>query len=210
MQMLFARHGESQANLLHEISNRGLKHGLTRKGRQQALTLAERLTGRGISRIYTSPLLRALETAALVANRLDLEFEVTGALREFDCGVAEGRSDPEAWQLWQSVFDAWTVRNEWEASIQGGESLRDLQERFVPFIESLTDRFAGSGETVLCVSHGGVYWMMLPLVLANVDTQFIHARRGFDYTACIAAELRQGRLWCTEWNGTRLPEEKRT
>ena len=36
MRILFARHGESQANRLHEISNRGLRHGLTKAGRWQA------------------------------------------------------------------------------------------------------------------------------------------------------------------------------
>jgi broad specificity phosphatase PhoE len=206
VQILFVRHGESQANRLHEISNRGLKHGLTEKGRRQARLLARRLAGRGVTRIHTSPLLRAIETTALVASRLHVEYEVTEALREFDCGMAEGRSDPEAWRLWQSVFDAWTVRHEWEASIPGGESLRDMQERFVPFIEDLTQKFGGSDETLLCVSHGGMYWMMLPLILANVNTAFIKDHRGFDYTACIAAELRQGRLWCTEWNGVAIPD----
>ena len=45
----FARHGESQANLIREISNRGLVHGLTRKGRLQAQALAEVLRGHPIS-----------------------------------------------------------------------------------------------------------------------------------------------------------------
>ena len=43
MWIYFVRHGESEANLLNEISNRGLKHGLTERGRAQASALAETL-----------------------------------------------------------------------------------------------------------------------------------------------------------------------
>ena len=41
MKLYFVRHGESEANLLHELSNRGLRHGLTDLGREQAGLLAE-------------------------------------------------------------------------------------------------------------------------------------------------------------------------
>ena len=37
------RHGESEANILEVISNRGSVHGLTEKGRRQATQLADRL-----------------------------------------------------------------------------------------------------------------------------------------------------------------------
>jgi len=40
---IFVRHGESQANLLHEFSNRGWKHGLTDVGIQQAHLLLDQL-----------------------------------------------------------------------------------------------------------------------------------------------------------------------
>jgi broad specificity phosphatase PhoE len=99
MRIYFTRHGESQANLLHEISNRGLRYGLTRKGREQAVTLAHRLQDSPITHIFSSPVLRAVETSVILANRLDLDFEVVEALREYDCGILEGRSDEAGWQL---------------------------------------------------------------------------------------------------------------
>ncbi|MBK9055673.1 MAG: histidine phosphatase family protein [Chloroflexi bacterium] len=43
MRFYFVRHGESEANILHEMSNRGWKHGLTEKGREQAAALAYNL-----------------------------------------------------------------------------------------------------------------------------------------------------------------------
>src|SRR6476646_8171101 len=44
MKLYFVRHGESEANLLREISNRGTRHGLTAKGRAQATALAQSLS----------------------------------------------------------------------------------------------------------------------------------------------------------------------
>ena len=200
MRIYFARHGESQANLVHEISNRGLRHGLTRQGREQVAALAERLQYRPIAHIYCSPLLRAIETSVLLANRLGVDYEITDALREYDCGVLEGRSDEAAWQGWKELFDAWIVHQRWEQRIEGGESFYELRERFEPFIEGLVKRHGETETEVACVAHGGVYWMMLPVVLKNVDTKLI-ARYGFDYAAYIVAEWRPAGLFCVEWNG---------
>jgi bisphosphoglycerate-dependent phosphoglycerate mutase len=69
MKLYFVRHGESEANLLHEFSNRGHKHGLTTHGKAQATTLAHRLRGAGVTHLFSSPLLRALETTAILAHQ---------------------------------------------------------------------------------------------------------------------------------------------
>lgn len=200
MRIYFTRHGESQANLLHEISNRGLRHGLTSRGREQAEALAQRLQGVPIARLYSSPVLRAIETCVIVAHRLGVEYEVTDALREYDCGVLEGRSDEAAWQGWQELFDAWVVHHRWEQRIDGGESFHDIRSRFEPFIAGLVQCYGNTEINVACVAHGGVYWMMLPVVLKNVDADLI-ARHGFEYTSCIVAESRPTGLYCVEWNG---------
>ncbi len=200
MRIHFARHGESQANLLHEISNRGLKHGLTTRGHAQALAMAHRLQRHPIAHIYSSPLLRAVETSIILANRLGVHYQVTDALREYDCGIVEGRADDEGWRLWQDLFDAWVVHRRCEERIEGGESLNDIRARFEPFVQGLVDRYRETETEVVCVSHGGVYTMMLPLVLRNVDTELV-LHRGFDYTACVVAELRPAGLYCVQWDG---------
>src|SRR5919201_4975460 len=124
--LYFVRHGESEANLLHEISNRGLKHGLTERGRAQARALADTLRDRNIQRLYASPLLRAQQTAEILARELGLQAETTDALREYDCGVAEGRADADAWALYQAAEDQWRL-GRWESRIDGGESVLDME-----------------------------------------------------------------------------------
>lgn len=205
MRIYFTRHGESQANLLHEISNRGLRHGFTRRGREQAVTLAHRLQDFPITHIFSSPVLRAIETSVILANWLDLDFEVVEALREYDCGILEGRSDEAGWQLWQEMFDAWVLHKHWEQRIEGGESFNEIRERFEPFIEGLVRQYGNTEEGVLCVSHAGVFWMMLPLVVKNVDYALI-SKLGLDYRTNIISELRPEGLICVEWNGCLLEE----
>ena len=106
MRIYFTRHGESRANILRKISNGGLVHPLTQKGREQAAALADRLNYPAIACVSTpARCSRAIETSIIAAERLGVEYQVTDALREFDCGSAEGRADQAAWHMWHEVFD---------------------------------------------------------------------------------------------------------
>ena len=147
MNIYFSRHGESQANILHQISNRGLSTA-DAQGPEQAEALAASCGG-GITRIYTSPLLRAIETSVIVAKRLGVAYEVTDALREFDCGIAEGRADEAAWQMWHEVYEDWTLHRRWDQRIEDGESFYDVRDRFVPFIEGLVAQY-GDTDAIFC------------------------------------------------------------
>jgi len=200
VKLCFARHGESRANILHEISNRGLKHPLTKKGREQAVALAHRLETRSISSIFSSPVLRAIETSVIIANHLGVEYEVTEALREYDMGIMEGRGDTEAWQQWQQLFDDWSIRQLWDHCVEGGETFHDVKKRFIPFIEGITEKHQNSDDNFLCIAHGGLYWMMLPQVLKNIDMDFIDRRKGIQHASLIVSEWTAGGLICTEWN----------
>lgn len=204
MKIFFARHGESQANLLHEISNRGLRHPLTQRGRQQARTLAEKLEHHSLLKIYCSPVLRAIETAVIVAHQLSVDYEVTQALREYDLGELEGRADEKTWQLWQQLFDDWMKHRHWQRRAPGGESFYDVKNRFVPFINGLIQQYGSTDANLLCIGHGGLYWVMLPLVLTNIDSEFILEHQSFEYASLITSELRSEGLVCLEWNGIQV------
>lgn len=203
MRIYFVRHGESQANLLHIISNRDLPHGLTDLGRQQAQRLADALSGAGLTELYTSPVLRALETAQILSARLSLPYQVTEALREYDCGVLEGKSDPASWQLHQKVREDWLIRREMDSVIPGGERFAEIQRRFVPFIQGLTSPEDPADRRILLVGHGGLYQCMLPLVLTNIQAAWA-VHQPFPNTAYVLAERRLGGLVCLDWCGNRL------
>jgi broad specificity phosphatase PhoE len=200
----FARHGESTANISRTISNRAADYEpLTDCGREQAKELLGLLRARGnITAIYTSPLTRALETARIIGDGCRLSVSTADALREPHCGEIEGRGDPEAWEL--------HARQEWEwrsgncdHRIPGGESLRDVEERFRPFIEMVVGKHGDTGGNILMVSHGSVLVNMLPRILLNIDEEFSR-ENGFGYCTIVTAVVTDKGLRCVEWGGKRF------
>lgn len=200
MRIYFTRHGESEANLLREHSNRGFRHPLTAKGREQAATLAQKLVDVPVTRLFTSPIMRAVQTAEILSGTLGVPYEIADALREYDCGILEGRADEAAWQLHFAVFDAWVQKSDWERRIEGGESFIEIRNRFVPFIERLIAEYEGSAADIVLVGHGGLYRCMLPLVLANADFDFV-LNQPMGNTVCIVTETRPEGLALIKWEG---------
>lgn len=198
MKLYFSRHGESEANRLHIISNRQLPHPLTETGKEQATALAQRLHSEPIKRIYTSPIPRALETAEIVSAALDVPYEPSDALREYDCGILEGRSDAEAWTEHRRWVGNWLAGRDQDQGPQGGETYQDIQTRFVPFIEALVRQNQKISSEFILIGHGGTYLFGLPSVLDNVDYDFILSH-GLGNAQIITAGLRSCKLTCLAW-----------
>jgi broad specificity phosphatase PhoE len=203
MRLYFVRHGESVANLTSEFSCRGFKHPLTSKGVEQAQLLAHNLASRRIARIYSSPLQRAVQTAEILSVALQVEVEVTGALREWDVGIYEGTTGLQGWQLHRQVQEDWYFNYKLESKMPEGESFIEIRERFVPFIEGLLQDGQNPDEELVLVGHGGLYICMLPVVLQNINHEFA-VQHGFANTAYALGETQVDGLYCTEWCGTPL------
>jgi probable phosphoglycerate mutase len=198
MRLLFARHGESLANTQHLISNRDLPHPLTGKGREQAAALAETLAKRPIQRIYTSPVLRARETAGIIARRLAVPLELTEALKEYDCGSLEGRGDEAAWAAHAQFVHDWLDGKNWDRAPEGGETFFDIQRRVAGFVHELAAGSTAEEGEILCISHGGTLLFGLPGLLTNLPLAWLRERR-LGHTELVAAETQQDRLVCRSW-----------
>ena len=138
--LVLARHGET------EWSKSGRHTGrtdvpLTSTGIEQARHLGELLAGRSFSRVVTSPLSRATETARLAgfADRAVIDER----LREWDYGIYEGRRRVDI----AREEPGWTV---WTRPIRGGESLAALGRR----ADAVIDDLLPIGGDVLVFSHG--------------------------------------------------------
>ncbi|MET9019083.1 histidine phosphatase family protein [Actinopolymorpha sp. NPDC004070] len=194
-QLIFARHGESHANLLQVFANREPSHPLTDRGHEQAVALAQRLGGRAtVGRICTSPLLRAVQTAHVLGDELGAPVAVSDALREFDVGSYEGGGDPAHWREYDEVLEAWLVRDEGTRRVGGGENLHEIRARF----RSLVDEVAGQAGTTVLVGHGGLYRCALPAVLANVTPRWA-LTHPLATTETVTARLYRGRLVAVGW-----------
>ena len=106
MKLYFVRHGESEANTRHVISNRESLFGLTALGKKQAIILADQLKDIPVTAIYSSPVLRAKETADILSQSLRQPYQVTEALREYDCGILEDKSDAASWIMHREIAEA--------------------------------------------------------------------------------------------------------
>jgi broad specificity phosphatase PhoE len=198
MKLYFTRHGESEANTLGIISNRDLPHRLTEKGRLQASILAGKLQTKSITRIYSSPIPRAKETAEILARALEAPLDCVDALREPDCGVLEGRGDEAAWKEHDFWKESWFLGHKQDCGPKEGETCDEVRKRLAGFIESL---IAGYGETqseFLLVTHGALLLYGLPVVTPKLDPQLIW-EHGLGHAVLITMELREGRLACTAW-----------
>lgn len=93
MPFYYIRHGESEGNVL-KLCQGQLDFALTELGRDQAHAAAESLRGRGITTIYFSPLIRAAETAQIIADCIGIKKIVAvSGLKERSWGVLEGKSN---------------------------------------------------------------------------------------------------------------------
>ena len=198
MRIYFARHGESEANILRVHSNRDVPHPLTAKGREQTAALAQKLADISATRLFTSPILRAVQTAEILSGALDVPYEITDALREYDCGILEGRADEAAWQQHFAMVDTWMHEGRWEARLEGGESFIDIRDRFGPFIEQLVADYGDTPANIVLMGHGGLYRLMLPLVLVNTDYDFVF-HQPLNYTTHIVAEATPAGLTWINW-----------
>jgi probable phosphoglycerate mutase len=154
--MWLVRHGESTWNVLGLVQGHADEASLTRQGRRQAQLLSHRLGGRTIDAVYTSDLRRARQTAAILADSLSLQAQPHTALRERGLGVLEGSPvgslTPDVTGIdGDRVVDP-------DVRPVGGESLHELYQRVIGFVDWL--RHQPHGADALVVAHGGTVRMI--------------------------------------------------
>jgi broad specificity phosphatase PhoE len=156
--LILMRHGETAWNRERRIMG-DLDVPLTEEGRAQCAAAAELLATFAIDRIVTSPLARAAESAAIVAERLRLPTSSDPRLVEVRFGSWQGMTYAEvADDPRYHAYAADPVSN----LTPGGESAILVQERGLESLATIR-----AGETVLFVTHGDIIRTMLCHFLAT-------------------------------------------
>lgn len=149
--ILLARHGETAEN--KERRFQGQKDvPLNENGRAQAVALGEAAREEGIVALYSSPLVRARETAEIVGAAIGLEPRLDDRLKEVDVGDWQDRlkddlerEEPEQWAAFRAAGEHWRF--------PGGESLPEQQDRVIAALVDITQR---RELPALVVCHRGV------------------------------------------------------
>lgn len=157
MSLLYlVRHGETDWNRHHRIQG-STDIPLNDTGRAQAERTARLLARRSWDGIYSSPLSRAFETAAIIGSTLGLDApERIGALVERHYGEAEGLTDREVMSRYPG-----------STPVPGRESRDDVAARVMPALVELAS--IGADRQVIVATHGAVIRTVLLTVDAPVE-----------------------------------------
>ena len=178
------RHGEAEGNVKGFFDSDGnTTNGLTEKGCAQSRAGGTSLAGKGVTKIYASPLLRARQTAEIVAQALGIPRDAIlydERIRELGFGEFDGK-------MALKELLAYRASHEFADPIPGGESYLDAKRRFGSFIYELEREF--TEEIVLIVSHGIAIESLFAVVAGAgpeqskkiVDSLILNVRHGESY-----------------------------
>jgi broad specificity phosphatase PhoE len=160
--VFLARHGQSEWNNQSRITGQA-DIGLSPKGVEQGLALAQCLKHEALHAIYASSLRRTADTAQATAQDKGMPIVSLPALNEIHMGTLQGRHrddrDPEAQALWAQ----WQA-DVWGPAVAGGERFDDFAQRVGQALQSLLAQHAG--QRILIVGHRATNRVLLGLLLA--------------------------------------------
>lgn len=153
--LIIVRHGESEWNATGQWT--GLTDvNLTPKGRHEAELMGEQLRDIRIDHAFTSEQIRTVQTLEGLlkgAQQPDVPYDRRWGINERDYGEYTGMNK---WQVKEEVgeeaFNG--IRRNWDYPVPGGETLKDVYKRAVPFLQKEVLPLLLEGKNVLLVAHG--------------------------------------------------------
>jgi probable phosphoglycerate mutase len=154
IRILLVRHGETDFNLTHRFQGR-IDIPLNKEGKNQAQALSLALRHEPLTAVYSSPLIRAMETARSIKafHPSTPLFEEEG-LTEMDLGEFDGMQAGDWGSQHQEFYKTWRTTPS-RLRMPGGESLREVQMRAIDTLERVAKLYS-PGSTLLLCSHNFV------------------------------------------------------
>ena len=159
--LYLVRHGQSAGNAEGRFGGHG-PTPLSNLGRRQAECAAEALAKEGVSAIYTSDLLRAVQTAEPLAKLIQVPINKTEAFRERHVGVLEGLTFDESKEHHPKDYNALVNRSVHHV-ITDGESYRHLLRRSTGQLWEILRRHQG-GKIAVYSHTGAICFLTLHLM----------------------------------------------
>lgn len=165
MNIYVARHGQTTGDVEDRYGGDYDDH-LTDVGKEQAAKLAEKLANKGIKKLYTSPLIRAQETAGIVAASIDITPEVLPEFKERNSyGILTGMIKADATEKYP---DEVALLSDPRNCVTGAEDYVSFQRRIQQGLVSLSQE---NIDTMALITHGGPIHLLFRdiLKLGEVD-----------------------------------------
>lgn len=157
--IVLLRHGENEWVKKHRLAGWIPGVHLNDKGKQQARDAAQRLSVLPVKALYSSPVMRCMETAAFVGEALGLDVVPLDGLGEVRYGSWEGKKIKKL-----ARKSEWHAVQHYPSRMRfpgGGEALREVQFRMVQTVERLAMQHPD--DVIVAVSHADA----IKLVLAH-------------------------------------------
>ena len=150
--IILARHGEPVA------ATKGMVYGkldveLSEVGKAQIKNTAKWLEKFNAAAIYSSPRIRAAESARIAADQLDLEIILENRFAEMDFGDLEGSTYDDVKTRFPKIYECWMTKPT-TVEFPNGESFTIMRRRVLAAIDELKTRH--TNQTLVIFSHGGV------------------------------------------------------
>lgn len=171
MIMYIIRHGQTQWNVEKKLQG-WTDIPLNDEGRRMACIAGDALKDIEFAEIYTSPLVRAYETADIIRAGRDIPVNIEKDIIEIPFGDIEGKV--------YKAYDVDADRNIYNffhhpdsyIPSSGGETISSLKKRVGKFINRMAERNGTCGMNVLVCSHGAAISAMLSYIKNTPDKDF--------------------------------------
>ena len=163
MKIYLLRHGQTKWNIEGKIQGK-TDVLLNEDGMEQAGFLAKAMEHCEARALFSSPLLRAKQTAEIVAGKMGLPVTVLPELKEVDFGLWEGCTWKEIEEKYPDDYRRWEM-NPAAAAPTGGESRLSCRARSRSAGERVL-RDTEGGNAVI-VAHGGILVYLIDYLLRN-------------------------------------------
>ncbi len=201
----FTRHGETEDNVISRLSTLPPGPSLTQHGRDQAEELKKNLADLKISKIYSSPLIRAVETSEIINQKYNVEIVRDKRLSELLVGDKEGRNDDKVFEELDVVWKEWSLNN--NLSVEAGHNGETAEHVLLRGGEFLDELIRSDEDDVLIVAHSGILELLLGHKCCNLEPIFCY-ENWFRNCQIVETEVCGNNIFCTKWGDMEMPKEQ--
>lgn len=151
MKLYIIRHGQTDWNIAKKIQGRQ-DIPLNERGHFQAQCLGKAMENRPITAVFSSPQIRAMETAIAVVSPAGVPVIPVRDLMEINYGVWEGKTEEELLRDDRALYEAWWSHPA-ETAPPEGESINQVNERCRQAWKEIKPQLTGDAAIV---AHGGL------------------------------------------------------
>lgn len=139
------------------------------KGTKEVQLAGEALKGKNIDLIFSSDILRAKQTAEIVAELINYDLEkivYDTRLRDVNWGIFGGKSKEDAWAYYNN-----DMIKKFELGVPNGESWNECRSRMVEVLKEIEDNF--ENKNILIVSHGDPLLLLEGYMRSNSNEELM-------------------------------------